>query len=212
MWYFSDCYDFAQWHEKCLYGWRWSVIPLAQKGHSMHCSDSKEHKFVHISPFLVFQISMLCTDQSWIATAISFSPSLYLLYIFDSSASQFLFSHCRYDLVQNPKEPISHKFALLKPNLQSSLQAQCSLHDQKGDTLPLRLWHFQSSWWQGTRSSALIAHLKWHWQAFQSESKVDLKTSGESFLSLGQEESPSPQWYAFHVSNVPKHRWPFGQK
>lgn len=28
------------------------------------------------------------------------------------------------------------------------------------------------------------------WQAFQSEIKIVLKTSGESFLSLGQEEGP----------------------
>lgn len=54
-WYFARS-------QECSYSWSQNVIPLAQQDHSVRFPPSKENKFVHISPFLVFQIS---SDPYW---------------------------------------------------------------------------------------------------------------------------------------------------
>lgn len=86
-WYFARS-------QECSYSWSQNVIPLAQQDHSVRFPASKENKFIHISPFLVFQIS---SDPYWqmlhCNKGIVFSASLSLPCIFGAFASRFLPSH-----------------------------------------------------------------------------------------------------------------------
>ena len=174
--------------QECSCSWSQDVTPLAQQDHSVCFSASKEDKFIHISPFLVFQIS---SDPYWQTLrcnkGIVFPASWSLLRIFGAFASQFLPSHsgpsCR---------PLINLPFWIAP-------AEVTACPVVTGTLWPKRWYFASqamTVWisvmadlctQGTECRAAVAHSRWYFQTLGDGSLIflALRTARVAFLSPG---------------------------